>query len=94
MTRFEDLTEAQRRAIVAVAVVTGVWQLWMLWDLWRRPAERVRGPKRRWVLASFVRPFGQIAYHLVGRRPPPGGWPEPVRAEGWFDDVEPDDLAG
>jgi hypothetical protein len=67
--RWEDLSAAQRRGIVVAVVVTGVWQLWMLVDLWRRPAEQIRGPKRRWVAASFVRPFGQIAYHLWGRRP-------------------------
>jgi hypothetical protein len=39
----------------------------MLWDLARRPAEQLHGSKRPWVFASFVRPFGQIAY-CWGRR--------------------------
>lgn len=41
----------------------------MLRDLSRRPpAEQVRGSKRAWVLASFLRPVGQIPYHAWGRR--------------------------
>jgi hypothetical protein len=67
---WEDLTPEQRRAIVAVGVVTTIWQAVMLIDLARRPAEQVRGSKRAWVLASFVRPVGQIAYYAWGRRPP------------------------
>jgi type II secretory pathway component PulM len=69
MKRWEDLPPEQRKAIVAVGVVTSLLQLVMLWDLWRRPAEQIRGSKRAWVIASFVRPFGQIAYVLWGRRP-------------------------
>ena len=93
--RWEDLTRRQRQTIVGAAVATGIWQLWMLWDLWRRPATRVRGAKRWWVLASFVRPVGQIAYHRYGRRPPPGGWPpDPPDEHAWFDDVGRDELAG
>ena len=67
-TRWNDLTPAQRQAIIAVGVATSVWQLAMLVDLWRRPAARIRGSKRLWLLASFVRPVGQIAYYGWGRR--------------------------
>jgi hypothetical protein len=96
VTRFSDLPEEQQRAIVAVGVISTLWQLWMLWDLWRRPNERVNGQKRWWVLASFVRPFGQIAYLLRGRRPPAEGWPDAgdVVAAEVFADVGPDELAG
>jgi hypothetical protein len=66
--RWEDLSREQQRAIIAVGVLTSIWQLVMLWDLSRRPAEQVRGSKRGWVLASFVRPVGQIAYYAWGRR--------------------------
>jgi hypothetical protein len=66
--RWDDLSPEQRRAIIAVGVVTTVWQLAMLWDLSRRPADQLRGSKRAWVLASFVRPVGQIAYYAWGRR--------------------------
>jgi hypothetical protein len=68
--QWEALRPAQRRTIVVLGVVTSVLQLVMLWDLRRRPADQIRGPKRAWVAASFVRPLGQIAYVLWGRRPP------------------------
>ena len=66
--RWQDLSAGQQRAVVAVGAVTTLWQLVMLWDLSRRPADQLRGSKRAWVLASFVRPFGQIAYYVWGRR--------------------------
>lgn len=68
--KWEDLPPGQRRVIVVVGVVTTLMQVVMLWDLWRRPAARIRGSKRAWFAASFVRPFGQIAYVIWGRRPP------------------------
>ena len=66
--RWEDRSSGQQRAVIAVGAITTIWQLVMLWDLARRPAEQIRGAKRVWVLASFVRPFGQIAYYAWGRR--------------------------
>lgn len=66
--KWQDLQPGQRRAVVAVGVVTSLLQLVMLWDLWRTPAERIRGSKRAWVVASFVRPLAQVAYVLWGRR--------------------------
>jgi hypothetical protein len=73
---WEELTPGQQRAIVVGGAITTIWQLVMLWDLWKRPADQVRGPKWRWVLASFVRPFGQIAYYAWGRRV--GGLEDPT----------------
>lgn len=66
--RFRDLPRAQQTLIIVAGVATTAWQLVMLWDLWHRDADEIRGSKRRWVAASFVRPFGQIAYFLAGRR--------------------------
>lgn len=66
--RWEDLSSAQQRAVIVVGAITTIWQIAMLWDLSRRPAEQLRGSKRAWVLASFARPFGQIAYYAWGRR--------------------------
>lgn len=69
--RWDDFTQGQQRAIAVVGVVGTLVQALMLWDLWRRPAEEIRGSKRAWVAASFVRPFGQVAYVWWGRRPAP-----------------------
>jgi len=69
-TTWEDLTPSQRKAVIVVGVMTSLLQALMLWDLWRRPAEQIRGSKRAWVVASFARPFAQIAYVVWGRRPP------------------------
>lgn len=89
-TDWQELTPRQRQAIVAVGVITTLWQVWMLWDLRRRAPDQVRGRKRWWVLASFVRPVGQLAYHVWGRVDD-----APSAAhEGWFDDVGRDELAG
>jgi hypothetical protein len=66
--RWQDLTRTQQRAVIAIGAVTTIWQVAMLQDLSRRPAEQLRGSKRAWVLASFLRPFGQIAYYGWGRR--------------------------
>jgi hypothetical protein len=68
---WSDLTSAQRRGIIVVGGATSIWQLAMLYDLWRRPDDQIRGSKRRWVLASFARPVGQIAYYAWGRHPKP-----------------------
>jgi hypothetical protein len=65
--RWQDLNPGQRQAIVAVGAVTSILQIIMLWDLRRRPAEEIRGSKKAWVAASFVRPIGQIAYLIWGR---------------------------
>ncbi|HSK24158.1 MAG TPA: hypothetical protein VK906_13315 [Egicoccus sp.] len=66
--RWNDLSTAQQRAIMVVGAITTAWQLAMLWDLSRRSADQLRGSKRAWVLASFARPVGQIAYYAWGRR--------------------------
>ncbi|QBI18715.1 hypothetical protein ER308_03540 [Egibacter rhizosphaerae] len=66
--RWSDLEPRQRKMIVAVSLISNVLQAIMLWDLWRRPASQIRGSKRSWVAASFVRPLGQIAYVVWGLR--------------------------
>ena len=67
--QWKGLEKGRRRAIAVFGAVTSVLQLVMLWDLRRRPAEQIRGSKRAWFAASFVRPFGQIAYLWWGRKP-------------------------
>lgn len=46
---------------IAVAAVT--WR-----DIDRRPAERIRGNKRLWKLASGMNTAGSVAYWLLGRK--------------------------
>lgn len=64
---WQDLRPGQRRAVVVAGVLGTVAQGAMLWDLWRRPADQIRGSKRAWFAASFVRPIGQLAYLRWGR---------------------------
>ena len=47
--------------------LSGVWRRHAMLDLASRPANKVRGPKAAWALASFVQPVGPIAYFAVGR---------------------------
>jgi hypothetical protein len=37
-------------------------------DLHWRPTDQIRGPKGRWVAASFVNFIGPLTYFAVGRR--------------------------
>ena len=66
--RWEDLTPAQRTAIVVGATVEVVLTTVALTDLARRPAAQVRGPKPLWAAGCFVQPVGPVAYLLLGRR--------------------------
>ena len=66
--RWEDLSGAQKVAIV----LSGVVQLGLLAaalvDIYRRPAGEIRGTKRLWTLAAFINYVGPISYFLFGRR--------------------------
>ncbi|MEX2486450.1 MAG: hypothetical protein WD377_02405 [Nitriliruptoraceae bacterium] len=66
---FRELSRTKQVLVVTVGLATTAWQAVMLWDLWHRDAGEIRGSKRRWVAASFVRPLGQIAYYVWGRTP-------------------------
>jgi hypothetical protein len=68
--KWSDLTTLQKRAVFAGGAVETVITVAALRDLARRPGDQVRGSKAAWVLASFVQPFGPIAYLAVGRRQP------------------------
>lgn len=65
---WSDLSETQRRAVVAAGVVETVFTVVALRDLRRRPAAEVRGPKPLWAAACFVQPVGPLAYLTLGRR--------------------------
>ena len=66
--RWSDLSTAQRAAIVAAGVVQNGLLVAALLDIRRRPARKIRGPKRRWAAASFVSWIGPIAYFTYGRK--------------------------
>jgi hypothetical protein len=65
--KWSDLTQRQRRIIVAAGLVEAVLTTAASRDLASRPADRVRGPKPLWALLFAVQPFGPIAYLLLGR---------------------------
>ncbi|MFD2417126.1 PLD nuclease N-terminal domain-containing protein [Amycolatopsis pigmentata] len=67
--RWQDLSTARRRTIVAASVVQitlagGAW-----WDLSRRPAAAVRGPKPAWALIIAINFVGPLLYLRFGRKP-------------------------
>ena len=69
--RWSDLSERQRRLIVAGAAFEGVLKIAALVDLMRRPASRIRGRKWAWATAIVVvNSVGgaPLAYFLLGRR--------------------------
>jgi hypothetical protein len=49
---------------VHLAALTLTWR-----DISKRPADRIRGTKTAWRIASAVNTIGSVAYWLVGRRP-------------------------
>jgi hypothetical protein len=69
--RWSELSQGQRRAILAAAAVDGVLKIAALLDMRKRPASEVRGPK--WLWASSVAVVGSagilpMSYFLFGRR--------------------------
>ncbi|HMK11530.1 MAG TPA: hypothetical protein VK461_08125 [Acidimicrobiales bacterium] len=68
--RWDDLSPAQQRAIMAVAMVEAALKAAMLLDLKRRPAEQVRGSKRLWAMSTVINSAGviPIAYFVFGRQ--------------------------
>ena len=66
--QWSELSATARRAIVVAGVVELALTAFVHRDLSQRAAGDVRGPKLVWRLASFVQPFGPIAYLLAGRR--------------------------
>ncbi len=68
-TRILELTPKQKSRIVAVAlVVQAIVATLTLRDIAKRPADRIRGPKRLWKAVGSVNTAGAAAYWLVGRK--------------------------
>jgi hypothetical protein len=69
--RWSDLSERQRRLVVAAGAIEAVLKIAALVDLRRRPAGEIRGPKKLWAVAIvLVSSAGAlpIAYFALGRR--------------------------
>lgn len=69
--RWSDLSQRQRRLILAGAAFEGALKIAALVDLTRRPTDRIRG--RKWVWATaivLVNSVGgaPLVYFLLGRR--------------------------
>jgi hypothetical protein len=68
-----NLTDRQRRLLVAGGVLDVILRALALIDLLRRPKEQVRGPKGLWVAAlSIMNSLGVVpaTYFIAGRRKP------------------------
>lgn len=66
--RWEDLSQGQRRLILALASLQLSLLATALWDIYRRPAEQIKGSKWAWAAASLVSFVGPLAYFAFGRR--------------------------
>ena len=63
--RWDELIGIQKGAIVLTgAVQPGL--LAALVDIYRRPAGEIRGEKRLWVTAAFIKYVAPISYFLFG----------------------------
>ncbi len=66
--RWDDLSGAQKGAIV----LSGMVQLGLLaaalMDIYRRPAGEIRDGKRLWAAAALINYVGPISYFLFGRK--------------------------
>lgn len=66
--RWNDLSDAEKTAILVVASVQISLAATAWVDLARRPRELVRGPKPLWAGAIAVNFVGPISYFAFGRR--------------------------
>jgi Family of unknown function (DUF5652) len=71
--KWSDLSERNRKLIIAVAVADSILKAAALIDIKRRPAEQIRGPKWLWApVVVVVNSAGVVplSYFLFGRRRP------------------------
>ena len=66
--RWADLSDGQRRLLVAVAAAEAALKIAALIDIQRRPASQIRGPKALWRAAMAVNLLGPVSYFAVGRK--------------------------
>ncbi len=69
--QWNDLSDRNRRLIIAAASVEAVLKMAVLVDIRRRPASQIRGPKWMWILTAVLvnsAGAGPLTYFLFGRR--------------------------
>lgn len=72
--RWSDLSERNRKLIIAVAAADVTLRIAALIDIKRRPADQIRGRKRLWAaVVAVVNSAGiiPISYFVFGRRREP-----------------------
>jgi len=72
--QWSELSERNRRLVLAVAVADGTLRVAALIDIARRPASQIRGRKWAWATAvAIVSSAGilPISYFVFGRQRPP-----------------------
>ncbi len=67
-TRWADLSDGQRRLLVAAAAAEASLKIAALVDIQRRPADQIRGPKALWRAAMVVNLLGPLSYFTIGRK--------------------------
>jgi hypothetical protein len=71
--QWSDLSERNRRLLIAAAAAEGILKVAALIDLKRRPATQIRGPKWLWATAvTVISSAGvlPVSYFVFGRRHP------------------------
>ena len=66
--RWADLSQGQRRLLLAAAAAEASLKVAALIDIQRRPASEIRGPKALWRAAMVVNLLGPLSYFVVGRK--------------------------
>ena len=67
-TRWGDLSQRQRSAVIGAGAVQIGLLVAALADLSRRRPDQLRGSKAMWTALSFVNFVGPLAYFRFGRR--------------------------
>ena len=66
--KWSDLSDGQRKLLLAAAVCEAALKIAALIDIQRRPASQIRGPKALWRAAMIVNLLGPLSYFLIGRK--------------------------
>ncbi len=66
--RWGDLSDGQRRLVIAAAAAEASLKIAALIDIQRRPADQIRGPKALWRAAMVVNLLGPLSYFTIGRK--------------------------